>query len=240
LNVFKTARIDHLPTERGDATRERLLETALGLFRARGLDRTTMREIARAAKVSLGAAYYYFPSKDALVHAFYDRVQDRHAELVRAACASTNKLPERVRAALLTKLDVLTDDRSVLGALFRYAGERDHPLSPFGAETRGQREQAIATFSLALEPARLPAALHDAAARGLWLAHLGLILYFIHDRSERGARTRSLAERTAQLFCTGLRLVSLPGASRVLRPALEALAEARLTAPAPRKTQASR
>ena len=36
---------------------------ALGLFRKRGFHKTSMRDIARAAEMSPGAAYHYFPSK---------------------------------------------------------------------------------------------------------------------------------------------------------------------------------
>src|SRR2546430_9408760 len=220
--MFETVRQDHRPTGRGDTTRERILEVALGLFRKRGFEPTTMRDIARASKLSLGAAYYYFPSKEALVHAFYDRVQDEHAALIRATCASSADLVVRVRAALVGKLDVLREARALLGALFRYAAERDHPLSVFSAATRGQREQAVAAFSLALEGAR-PKGLHEAAARGLWLAHLGLILYFIHDDSDEQARTRRLAGPMAEGVCAALRLVALPGVRRVVTPALPAL-----------------
>ena len=233
--MFEIARVEHEATERGDATRDHLLGVALRLFRRRGLDGTTMRAIAGAANVSLGAAYYYVPSKDALVHAYYDHVQDEHAARVRAACATTTKLPERVRAALLMKLDILREDRALLGALFRYAGDRGHPLSVFSEATRGQRDHAVATFALALEGAGLSASLRPIAARALWLAHLGLLLYFIHDGSEGQTRTRRLAERIAELYCTGLQLASLPGASRALKPVLEALTEARLIA-SPTKT----
>ncbi len=60
-----------------------ILQAALELFRERGFEVTTMRNIAQAAKVATGAAYYYFPSKEAIVLAYYDQVQRRHAEKVR-------------------------------------------------------------------------------------------------------------------------------------------------------------
>ena len=47
-------------------TKELILRTALELFRGCGFEITTMRDIARAAKVATGAAYYYFPSKEAV------------------------------------------------------------------------------------------------------------------------------------------------------------------------------
>jgi AcrR family transcriptional regulator len=67
----------------GENTRELILRTALELFRRYGFEVTTMRDIACAAKVATGAAYYYFPSKEAIVSAYYDQVQGTHAEKVR-------------------------------------------------------------------------------------------------------------------------------------------------------------
>ncbi|MBW2465654.1 MAG: helix-turn-helix transcriptional regulator, partial [Deltaproteobacteria bacterium] len=51
-------------TRRADGERKRalILETALSCFRDKGFDETTMRDIAREAGISLGAAYHYFPS----------------------------------------------------------------------------------------------------------------------------------------------------------------------------------
>ncbi|MBI2374938.1 MAG: TetR/AcrR family transcriptional regulator [Deltaproteobacteria bacterium] len=238
--MFKTSREQHEGTKKGDATRDRILEVALELFRKRGFERTTMREIASSAKVSLGAAYYYFPSKEALVHAFYDRVQRAHNESVERVCESSDELLERVRSVLVTKLDVVNDDRALLGALFRYAGDADHPLSVFGESTRGARSTAIFTCARALEGAHLSPPLSDAAARALWLAHLGLLLHFIHDRSPGQETTRRLAARIAELFCAAVRLATLPGASLFLKPMLDALGEAGLLTSQPNSAEGSK
>jgi AcrR family transcriptional regulator len=226
--MFKSARTAREATEKGDSTRERLLGLALGLFQERGFEKTTMRDLAKAAQVSLGAAYYYFPSKEALVHAFYDDAQAAHRERVEAACRSSQDLAERVRAALVTKLDVVADHRALLGALFRFAGDAGHPLSVFGEQTREQREAALSIFELVLEPCSLTPELRSAATRGLWLIHLGLLLYFIHDRSPEQRCTRKLATSVAQSFATGVRFAALPGAGAMLKPLLESFAEAGL------------
>ncbi len=52
---------------KSEETRERILNAALKLFRDRGFEAATMRDIAEEAGVATGAAYYYFPSKDAIV-----------------------------------------------------------------------------------------------------------------------------------------------------------------------------
>lgn len=82
LNAFKNAHLTDMSaniktvrtTEKAEATRTRILDAALDLFRSQGFDQTIMREIAAEAGVALGSAYYYFESKDALVMAFYTRV----------------------------------------------------------------------------------------------------------------------------------------------------------------------
>src|ERR1700704_275714 len=94
-----------------EETRRLILDTALALFRERGFEDTTIRDIASRAGLSLGAAYYYFNSKEALVGAYYDYVQDEHAARARVAFARGRGLRERLRAALHTKIDIMREDR---------------------------------------------------------------------------------------------------------------------------------
>src|SRR5258706_13378855 len=104
--------------KKSEATREKILEAALRLFRKRGFERTTMRDVAKAAGVAVGAAYYYFPSKDALVLAYYDRTQEAHSALAREGMKQADSLDGRLRAVLHTKFDTIERDRKLLSALF--------------------------------------------------------------------------------------------------------------------------
>jgi AcrR family transcriptional regulator len=54
---------------RGEDTRRRILDTALGLFAAGGFDGTSTRDIAEQAGVNLPAIQYYFGSKEGLYRA---------------------------------------------------------------------------------------------------------------------------------------------------------------------------
>src|SRR6202044_2561994 len=67
--------VSQMKIKKSEETRTRILEAALGVFRERGFERATMRDVAAAAGVAVGAAYYYFESKDAIVMAFYERSQ---------------------------------------------------------------------------------------------------------------------------------------------------------------------
>src|SRR6202166_2008714 len=95
----------------GENTKAVILQTALELFRERGFEVTTMRDIAKAAKVATGAAYYYFPSKEAIVAAYYDQVQRLHAEKVRLELNGKVGLRERLGVAIHSKLEILKEDR---------------------------------------------------------------------------------------------------------------------------------
>src|ERR1700739_957718 len=98
-------------------TRELILRIALELFRGCGFEITTMRDIARAANVATGAAYYYFPSKEAIVSAYYDQVQRIHAKTVREQWEGKAGIRERLGIAFHSKLEILKEDRRFLGAL---------------------------------------------------------------------------------------------------------------------------
>ena len=212
--MFKEA-IRARPQRSGsEETRRQILDTALALFRERGFEATTIREIAGAAGLSLGAAYYYFKSKEAIVGAYYDYIQEEHQARAREAFASARNLRERLRAALHTKIDVLQDDRRLLRALFRYGGEPEHPLSWFGPATRRQRELSTEVFAEAMAGERLPDDVREAAPTLLWTLHMGVLLFFLYDTSPGQRRTRKLIDAAVDFVVDVKRLATSP----LLRP----------------------
>src|SRR5437899_7328908 len=178
----------------GEKTKAVILQTALELFRRRGFAVTTMRDIARSADVALGAAYYYFPSKEAIVSAYYDQVQRTHAEKVREEWKGKSGLRERLGVVFYSKLEILKDDRRFLGALFRYSGDPQHPLSVFGKGTQMQRAQSMAIFREAIAKTSISEEAQQLLPAALWLVHLGMILYFIYDESSDQRKTHKLLD----------------------------------------------
>ena len=186
--MFKTA------SPKGAATRSHLLQVALGLFREKGVDNTTMREIATRAGLSLGAAYHYFASKEAIILAYYADVQRQHVELARQGLATTSDLRDRLALAMHTKLDVLATDRRIMGALLRYTGDPTHPLSFLGATSRPIQLASIGVFDEALADTPMPADLRRIAPTVLWALHMGILLYFLYDDTPNQTRTRRLVD----------------------------------------------
>jgi AcrR family transcriptional regulator len=197
-----------------EETRRLILDTALALFRERGFEETTIRDIASRAGLSLGAAYYYFKSKEAIVGAYYEYVQQEHQARAHEAFGRGENLRDRLRAALHTKIDIVQQDRRLLRALFRYGGDPGHPLSWFGPSTREQRQLSVDVFAEAIAPERLPEDVRDAAPTVLWTLHMGILLYFLYDSSPGERRTRKLIDAAVDFVVDVRRVATSP----LLRP----------------------
>ena len=197
--------------KKSDQTRNRIFEAALALFRKRGFANATMREIAKQAGVALGAAYYYFDSKDAIVMAFYERAQEEITPLVEDALSMTSGLKERLGAVIKLKFEYFNPNCSLLGALSTHI-DPQHPLSPFSQTTRAIREKDITFFALAVEGSkvRVPDDLKPYLPRLLWLYQMGLVLFWVFDRSAKQRRTSQLLEKSLAIVVGLIKLSSLP------------------------------
>ena len=174
-----------------------------------------MREIATAAEVASGAAYYYFPSKEAIVMAFYEQAQaEMHAELT-GKLASAESFEARLRAIVSEKLTYFAPNRKLLGALTAHT-DPEHPLSPFSAETKTIREADLAFFEAAVKDSgiKLSRDVQPYLPRLLWMYQMGLLLFWVYDRSERQRRTQVVFDQTIKMLVLALRLASVP----ILRP----------------------
>jgi AcrR family transcriptional regulator len=220
--MFKTV------TAKGEETRNRIYDAALTLFRERGFDDTTMRDVAAAAGMSLGAAYHYFPSKDAIVLAYYDHVSRDHSKRVVADAAGETKLAKRLSIAFHTKFEITRRDRPLMGALLRFAGDPRHPLSFFGESTRQHRLESMAVFAFALGDEDLPDDIARLAPVALWALHMGLLLFFLHDDSPGQRRTVALTGGAIELIVGLMKLYRLPLLRPIRRRVLSLLDDAKL------------
>jgi len=222
------------PTAKSEVTRNTILESALQMFRDQGFETTTMRDVASHAGVALGAAYYYFPGKEALIQTYYERVQAEHDRRVNEVLADGQmNLKERMIFAMKSKLDIVQDDRKLLGVIFRYAGEPDHPLSCLGPATAQTRRQSMDVFSRVIQQERLPKDLQELLPIALWALQMGTLILFIYDTSPHQRRTHKLVEGAIDLTVRFLSLAKNPLLRSVRTRVLHLLQEADLL-PQPR------
>jgi AcrR family transcriptional regulator len=199
------------PRKKSDQTRDRILSAALDMFRDRGFETTTMRDIAARADMAIGAAYYYFDSKDAIVLAIYDQARAAMKPRLDQVLEGSRDLKERLRGLIEVKLDYFEPSRKLLGALSGHTNP-ESPRSPFSDETREIREHDIAYFRYALEGSRTPGPrdLNKHLPQLLWMYQMGIILFWIHDNSRGQAKTKLLLEKSLDVVTRLIRLSSLP------------------------------
>lgn len=200
-------------------TAQVILDAALALFRRRGYERATMRDVAAAAGLSLGAAYHYFPSKQAIVLAYFARTQDELDRKVSERLQGKRAFDERVLAVLEAYVDGFARDRKLLGALLGSALDPEGPLTPFGERLGGIRARSIARFAEAVAGANpsAPEGLAGVLPAALWGLMMASGLLVLHDRSPSQKRTRETISIAVSLVADLVRFAAVPG----LEPTLE-------------------
>jgi AcrR family transcriptional regulator len=200
---------------KAEETRARILKAALQVFRERGFEQATMREVASEAKVAVGAAYYYFESKDAIVMAFYGRSHVEMKAATEEKLHECHTLEARLNAIIAEKFDYFLPNRKLLSALTGHT-DPTHPLSPFSPETAAIRNDDIELFERAVKESKvkLPSNILPYLPRLLWMYQMGLILFWVYDSSEGQSRTKLLFEKTLKMLLITLRVAGVP----ILRP----------------------
>ncbi|WP_411145975.1 TetR family transcriptional regulator [Streptomyces sp. x-80] len=203
---------------KSEQTRALILETAMRLFQERGYEKTTMRAIAKEAGVSVGNAYYYFDSKASLITGFYDRLVREHAAVTHERLQGITDFGERVEVAVLAWVDCAEPYHEFAAQFFSTAADPESPLSPFSSESHSARAAAVQIFQDVLEGSQVGPKL-DAELAGLlpdllWLHLMGVVLYWVFDRSAHTERTRAFVRKSAPMVARAVRLSRF----RVVRP----------------------
>jgi len=223
----KTARV--IKTRKGKQSRANIVNTALDMIRERGFEETTMRAIAETAGVSLGNAYHYYPSKAHLIQAFYHRTHEEHLAASRPILETESTLKGRLLSVMRLKISTLEPYHQFAGVLFKTAADPQSPLNPFAEESAAVRQDSIKLFEELVtgSKTRVPNDLNAELPYLLWLYHMGIILFWIHDSSPKQRRTYRLIDRTVDLLDKLISLASNPLMSPVRKKALRLVAELR-------------
>lgn len=198
--------------QKAEKTRQRILDVALGLFLKHGYEKATMREIAKAAGLAPGAAYYHFESKEHLIQSYYERSYEEHLPIVEKVLEKEKDLKKRLAGAVKAHMQIAESYHGISKALFATAVNPDHPLSPFSPESKEVRDKNIDVFRRVLEgtsttiPERLKARLPEI----LWMFKMGMILYWVYDKSPRQRKTFQLVDQSCILIARLIQLSNLP------------------------------
>ena len=166
-----------------------VIDTAMKLAAERGWRDLSLAEIADAAKLPLSKVYPVFPSKTAILGAFWRQI-DAAVLAAEEAGAHEGGAHDRLFDALMRRFDALRPYREALGNIVCAAA--GDPVSALCGLCRLKRSMACM-----LEAARLSATGLRGALRvkALGLAYLATLRVFLRDDSPDMAATMAALDR---------------------------------------------
>lgn len=188
------------------------MSAALDLFQERGYDATTMRAIADRAGVSLGSSYHYFPSKEHLVLEFYRHTHELHAAAIAPLLSRERDLATRLRGTVRAVIITCEPFHVVAGSIFSTVANPASPLNPFGRAAKPLRDEVVQLYAevVAGSNARIPSDIAEQLPLLLWLYQMGLLYFWIFDRSPGRLRTLEVIDETTDLIVRLIGLANLP------------------------------
>ena len=96
-------------------TRDKLIEVARQLFANKGIENTTMSDIANASEKGRRTIYTYFKNKREIYNAILERESERLVQQMRLIAMSDNTPEQKVREFIQARLKVVkSDDKATM------------------------------------------------------------------------------------------------------------------------------
>ncbi|KPA90514.1 MULTISPECIES: TetR/AcrR family transcriptional regulator [Pseudomonas] len=112
-----------------DSARGKLLQTAAHLFRNKGYERTTVRDLASAIGIQSGSIFHHFKSKDEILRAVMEETILYNTALMRASLAEADTVRERVLALIRCELQSIMGGTGEAMAVLVYEWRSLSPLA---------------------------------------------------------------------------------------------------------------
>lgn len=211
---------------KSERTKEAILQQALFLFQKDGYEAVTMRDLAKACEISLGAFYYHYKSKEEIVLETFKASLVGHVERTQKFLASHRPM------SLEIAMDWICRDRfkefepyqAVLRVLVQRLDPHD-PVSPWHKSSQPIREQSVLLFEQVLTTclSSSDAKIKRQLARALWLQHLLILGFWSFDRSPQSKETEKILKQSMRLWKNIPSFIRVPGMKTFLNLVLAPL-----------------
>ena len=185
--------------------RKKIIRSAVDAITEKGMKGATMRMIARKAGVADATIYNYFSTKEGIVYAYYEAQLDASVERLRAiADFNEFSLQEQLQAFFETQFELFLADREFVDVSFRaitFSLTHDYQyLKPI----RKRFFRIISDlFEAAIEVGEIPDLVFlELTYHFLWDYYVGLIFYWLRDRSNQFQDTSILLDKSLDLAVT--------------------------------------
>jgi len=167
-----------------DARRAQILEAATVVFARLGFQQARMDDVAAEAKLSKGALYLYFESKDAIIAGLMRDLFDGELDALRAALDAPGPVVERLRGVTTRLSRDLERQRALLPMAWEFyalAGRRDDVRALCRAYLEACREPLVRLLERGIASGELKPIDPALAALALGALYEGFLLLWITD-----------------------------------------------------------
>jgi AcrR family transcriptional regulator len=191
-----------ITAEEKKLTRQRILDSAASLFRTRGYEPTTTRDIADGAEIATGTLFNYFPTKEAIIAVLAEEALAKaHAAFNGKTCEG--ELAEQLFAHVAAELRQLKPLRKFITPLLETS------LSPLIASQQNETNDSLRTNHLAtvaqLARKHGVAELSPVALQVYWSLYIGVLAFWAADKSPKQEDTLALLDQSLAMFVSWLR-----------------------------------
>lgn len=189
-----------ITAEEKEATRERIEAAALELFRTRGFEATTTRDIAKAAEIATGTLFNYFAAKEAIVAALaQDGLAKAQTTVAKQPPAET--MVEDLFSLVAAELRQLRPLRKFITPVLETA------LSPLSNATgNGETSLRVQHLESVARIARTHGVtdISSVALQVYWSLYTGVLAFWAADKSPKQEETLALLDNSLHMFAAWL------------------------------------
>src|ERR1051326_4440011 len=186
-----------------ERTKQKILDAALQLFREKGLEATTTKQISQKAGIAEGTLFNYFKTKEDLALYFFQReTHDLISWYGKEMRLQRAPLPEKLFAIIHRQLEYLAPYEDFIGAVFFRSLQPNSKLSPLSFESQELRIRYLRCIrdilAQAEEREEIPR-VGELGAYAVGLFYIGIVLHWLHDTSRGKQKTLALLDRSLDL-----------------------------------------
>ncbi len=188
--------------------RKKIIGVAVDIMIDKGFKSATMRAISKEAGIGDATIYNYFPTKEAILFAYYEeKLNECIDKLKKVEKFNEFTIHEQLQTFFDIQMELFLPDREFIELSFKRIF---FSLSQNYSQLESIRtifEKIIRDiFKAAVEVNEIPEQMFETIIYHLlWDYYIGVIIFWLKDKSEDFSDTSILVDKTLDLFCSVLK-----------------------------------
>lgn len=184
-------------------TRKAIIKAAVDVISIKGIDKASMREISKKAKIADATIYKYFPTKNSILFSYFE---DKQSEAIKLTSKidgfSSFNLQEKFQTYIETHLELFLPDREFVEKAFEYVFKSSMTSYKHIGKMRDQfilqTEDFLKHAETEKEIPEQPFLMNVATLS--WDYYLGVLLYWLRDESELFVNTTQFIDKSLDII----------------------------------------